>query len=87
MTHRSSGVYIVATLLEHGGPMTRQAIGREVGVDQANIDKQLRRLIELGLAERRGEYANPGTGRLVHLFGPGPLVRLYALRQKPEVEE
>ena len=87
MTHRSSGVYIVATLLEHPGPMTRQAISREVGVDPANIDRQMARLIDLGLAEKCGTYANPGSGRIAHLFGPGPLLRGWALQQKLRADE
>ena len=75
MTHRSSAVDIIATLLEHGQPMTRLGLVNEIGVVDASIERALRRLIDRGRVEKAGEYVNPGTGRKAMLFAPGKLVR------------
>lgn len=87
MTHRSSAVDIMATLLEHGHPMTRRGLTHEIGVVDASIERSLKRLMARGLVEKAGQYVNPGTGRKAMLFAPGPLVRLYAMQQKPGAEE
>ena len=78
MTHRSSGVYILAEIVSHGSPMTRRGLAREVGVDPANIGRQLTRLIELGLVEFGEPYRCPGSKRLEMTYGPGPLLTHWA---------
>ena len=87
MTHRSSAVDIMATLLEHGQPMTRAGLVNEINVVDASIERALKGLIARGLVEKAGERINPGTGRTAMLFAPGPLVRLYAMQQKPQADE
>jgi predicted transcriptional regulator len=75
MTIRASGIDIMATLLEHGHPMTKAGLVNELGVRSTSINRAIHRLMARGLVEQVGEYTNPGTGRKAAMFAPGRLVK------------
>lgn len=84
MTYPRSDSAIFRVLLEHDGPMTIDCLTHEIGVCRSSIERTLKKLIAEQVVEVCGQYINPGTKKACRLIGPGPLVRLWAMRHVSE---